>query len=227
MPGEPAQLRLHVPEPTGRPGQATDFSYLRLSAAGEVPRPAVDIVPSHTGTMAWKLIRVLDDEGRAVGPWAPQVEVAVAAARTARDAAHPRLRRAHADRAAAEEDLVLHAVPGRGGHRGRACAGAAARRHVLSHLPPAGPAAVARRHRRRRADVPAAEQRARPDPRPPAAGDVLVQARRLLLDLGQPGDAVRAGGRLGHGLGDQAATPRSPRAGSATARPPRPTSTTR
>jgi 2-oxoisovalerate dehydrogenase E1 component alpha subunit len=66
---------LHVPEPTGRPGQATDFSYLRVSAAGEVPRPAVDIAPSHTGTMAWKLIRVLDDAGHAVGPWAPQVEV--------------------------------------------------------------------------------------------------------------------------------------------------------
>ena len=49
MPGEPPKLRLHVPEPTGRPGQATDFSYLRASAAGEVPRPAVDIVASHTG----------------------------------------------------------------------------------------------------------------------------------------------------------------------------------
>jgi 2-oxoisovalerate dehydrogenase E1 component alpha subunit len=71
----PPQLRLHVPEPTGRPGRATDFAYLRVSAAGEVPRPAVDIVPSHTGTMAWKLIRVLDDAGRALGPWAPQVEV--------------------------------------------------------------------------------------------------------------------------------------------------------
>ena len=69
-------LRLHVPEPTGRPGQATDFSFLRVSAAGEVPRPAVDIEPAHTGTMAWKLIRVLDDEGHAVGPWAPQVDVA-------------------------------------------------------------------------------------------------------------------------------------------------------
>ncbi len=74
MPAAPGPLRLHVPEPTGRPGQATDFSYLRATAAGEVPRPAVDIVPAHTGTMAWKLIRVLDDQGRAVGPWAPQVE---------------------------------------------------------------------------------------------------------------------------------------------------------
>ena len=75
MPGHQPQLHLHVPEPTGRPGQATDFSYLRVSAAGEVQRPAVDIKPSHTGTMAWKLIRVLDGDGRAVGPWAPQVEV--------------------------------------------------------------------------------------------------------------------------------------------------------
>jgi len=77
MPGEmpplPPKLRLHVPEPTGRPGRQTDFSYLRVSAPGEVPRPAVDIVPAHTGTMAWKLIRVLDNEGRATGPWAPQV----------------------------------------------------------------------------------------------------------------------------------------------------------
>jgi len=73
MPQPP--LHLHVPEPTGRPGVATDFAYLRLSPAGGVPRPAVDIVPSHTGTMAWKLIRVLDDEGRAVGPWAPRVDV--------------------------------------------------------------------------------------------------------------------------------------------------------
>ena len=76
MPGATLPLQLHVPEPTGRPGHPTDFSFLRLSAAGEVPRPAIDIKPAHTGTMAWKLIRVLDAEGHAVGPWAPQVEVA-------------------------------------------------------------------------------------------------------------------------------------------------------
>ncbi|HEY0825981.1 MAG TPA: hypothetical protein VGD76_19495, partial [Ramlibacter sp.] len=29
-------LRLHVPEPSGRPGCATDFSYLHLSEAGAV-----------------------------------------------------------------------------------------------------------------------------------------------------------------------------------------------
>lgn len=32
-------LKLHVPEPTGRPGCKTDFSYLRVSPAGEVPKP--------------------------------------------------------------------------------------------------------------------------------------------------------------------------------------------
>jgi 2-oxoisovalerate dehydrogenase E1 component alpha subunit len=69
-------LRLHVPEPTGRPGQATDFSYLRLSPAGEVRKPPVDVSPVDTRDLAYSLIRVLDDEGNAVGPWAPDLDVA-------------------------------------------------------------------------------------------------------------------------------------------------------
>ena len=70
-------LRLHVPEPTGRPGQHTDFSFLQLSAAGAVRRPPVDVAPADTGDLATSLIRVLADDGRAVGPWAPQVEPAL------------------------------------------------------------------------------------------------------------------------------------------------------
>ncbi|MDE2368533.1 MAG: 3-methyl-2-oxobutanoate dehydrogenase (2-methylpropanoyl-transferring) subunit alpha [Burkholderiales bacterium] len=70
-------LRLHVPEPTGRPGCATDFSYLHVSAAGAVPKPAVDVAAADTAAMATALVRVLDDEGRAVGPWAPAVEPAL------------------------------------------------------------------------------------------------------------------------------------------------------
>jgi 2-oxoisovalerate dehydrogenase E1 component alpha subunit len=70
-------LRLHVPEPTGRPGHDTDFSYLHLSRAGEVRRPPVDSKPSQTSDLAYTLVRVLDDEGRAVGPWAPQVDAEV------------------------------------------------------------------------------------------------------------------------------------------------------
>jgi 2-oxoisovalerate dehydrogenase E1 component alpha subunit len=67
-------LRLHVPEPTGRPGHDTDFSYLHLASAGSARRPPVDALPSATSDLAYTLIRVLDDDGRAVGPWAPQVD---------------------------------------------------------------------------------------------------------------------------------------------------------
>jgi 2-oxoisovalerate dehydrogenase E1 component alpha subunit len=68
-----APLRLHVPEPTGRPGHDTDFSYLPLSAAGDVPRPPVDVQAAQTRDLAFTLIRVLDEHGHAVGPWAPQL----------------------------------------------------------------------------------------------------------------------------------------------------------
>ncbi|MEO8924091.1 MAG: thiamine pyrophosphate-dependent enzyme, partial [Caldimonas sp.] len=74
-PHEP--LRLHVPEPTGRPGCKTDFSYLHLTAAGAVRRPPIDVAPVDTSDLAYTLVRVLDDEGRAVGPWAPQADAAL------------------------------------------------------------------------------------------------------------------------------------------------------
>ena len=66
-------LRLHVPEPTGRPGHPTDFSYLHLARAGEVRRPPIDILPVATGDLAYTLIRVLDEDGAAVGPWDPKL----------------------------------------------------------------------------------------------------------------------------------------------------------
>lgn len=66
-----APLRLHVPEPTGRPGRPTDFAYLRLSPAGSLPCPPVDIAPAATAELAAGLVRVLDDDGQALGPWAP------------------------------------------------------------------------------------------------------------------------------------------------------------
>jgi 2-oxoisovalerate dehydrogenase E1 component alpha subunit len=68
-------LRLHVPEPTGRPGHATDFSYLHLSPAGAVRRPAIDATPASTADLTFTLVRVLDDDGQAVGPWAPEVDL--------------------------------------------------------------------------------------------------------------------------------------------------------
>jgi len=74
MSQEQQPLRLHVPEPSGRPGHETDFSYLHLSPAGEVRRPPVDATPANTSDLAYSLVRVLDNEGNAVGPWAPQVD---------------------------------------------------------------------------------------------------------------------------------------------------------
>lgn len=67
-------LHLHVPEPTGRPGHDTDFSYLPLSAAGAKRRPPVNVAAAQTNDLAFALIRVLDDNGQAVGPWAPSIE---------------------------------------------------------------------------------------------------------------------------------------------------------
>ena len=67
-------LRLHVPEPSARPGHETNFSYLHLAPAGVAKRPAIDVSPKQTSELAFSLIRVLDDEGIAVGPWDPKLE---------------------------------------------------------------------------------------------------------------------------------------------------------
>lgn len=65
------QLSLHIPEPPGRPGDLPDFSHLRLSAAGDVDRPPIDAPETSLRELPYRLIRVLDDAGRAVGPWNP------------------------------------------------------------------------------------------------------------------------------------------------------------
>lgn len=70
-------LRLHVPEPSGRPGHATDFSYLRLAPAGAVRKPEVNTTAADTVDLASTLIRVLDDDGNAVGPWAQPIDTAL------------------------------------------------------------------------------------------------------------------------------------------------------
>jgi 2-oxoisovalerate dehydrogenase E1 component alpha subunit len=67
---------LHVPAPPARPGQEPDFSYLTLSAAGAVPRPEVTVPAGEVEELSKELVRVLDDEHAAVGPWNPQLEPA-------------------------------------------------------------------------------------------------------------------------------------------------------
>ena len=67
-------LSLHIPEARFRPGDTPDFSYLNLPGAGEAQRPPVTAVASETRDLAFGLVRVLDDEGKAVGPWDPKLD---------------------------------------------------------------------------------------------------------------------------------------------------------
>ena len=70
---ESVPLRFTVPEPTARPGDAPDFSYIDVPDAGAVDRPATDAHPATIRYLADTLVRVLDDDGIARGPWAPEV----------------------------------------------------------------------------------------------------------------------------------------------------------
>ncbi len=65
---------LHIPVPQARPGEAPDFSHIRIPDAGSVRRPDTDADPSSIRDLAYELIRVLDFENRAVGPWNPRLD---------------------------------------------------------------------------------------------------------------------------------------------------------
>lgn len=67
-------LQLHVPEPKHRPGEPADFSHLRLPAPGSAERPPIDTTAYAIRDLAYQLIRVLDEEGRATGPWTPAID---------------------------------------------------------------------------------------------------------------------------------------------------------
>ncbi len=66
-------LKLHIPEPSARPGSAPDFTHLSFAAAGAVRRPQVSETARQMQDLAFDLIRVLDDTGKAVGPWRPDI----------------------------------------------------------------------------------------------------------------------------------------------------------
>ena len=67
---ETAHLSLHVPEPAVRPGDQPDFSNVVIARAGAVPRPPVNAAPEEIRDLAYSIIRVLNRDGEAVGPWA-------------------------------------------------------------------------------------------------------------------------------------------------------------
>jgi 2-oxoisovalerate dehydrogenase E1 component subunit alpha len=68
------KLSLRVPQPKHRPGDKPDFSALSISEPGEVRRPEIEVHPREISDLAFSLIRVLDKNGKAVGPWAPKLD---------------------------------------------------------------------------------------------------------------------------------------------------------
>ncbi|MEK6541701.1 MAG: 3-methyl-2-oxobutanoate dehydrogenase (2-methylpropanoyl-transferring) subunit alpha [Pseudomonadota bacterium] len=66
-------LTLHVPEPRFRPGDTADFSNIDVPAAGTMSRPDIATKPAAMRDHAYGLVRVLDEQSRAVGAWDPHL----------------------------------------------------------------------------------------------------------------------------------------------------------
>lgn len=61
--------KLYIPKASSRPGKTPDFSNLKIPAAGDTPKPAIDIPSSAITGLAYGLVRVLNENGDAVGEW--------------------------------------------------------------------------------------------------------------------------------------------------------------
>ncbi|MCK5750310.1 MAG: 3-methyl-2-oxobutanoate dehydrogenase (2-methylpropanoyl-transferring) subunit alpha [Oricola sp.] len=72
-----SRLVLHVPVPPSRPGDKPDFSGLKVPEAGSVRRPKCDVAEGEIRDLPYALIRVLDDEAHAQGPWNPKLSADV------------------------------------------------------------------------------------------------------------------------------------------------------
>ena len=70
-------LSLYIPEPIARPGDPVDFRGMKVPPAGAARRPPVDCTAEDTHDLAHGLIRVLDDDGAAVGEWNPKADEAL------------------------------------------------------------------------------------------------------------------------------------------------------
>jgi len=67
-------LKLHVPEPKFRPGDEVDFSGIEVPPAGAARRPDTADKADTFHELAYSLVRVLDEQGQAVGPWNPRLD---------------------------------------------------------------------------------------------------------------------------------------------------------
>jgi 2-oxoisovalerate dehydrogenase E1 component alpha subunit len=75
------KLSLYIPQPEQRPGDIPDFSKIVIPPPGNVPRPDSAVAAHDIRDIAFKLIRVLDDDGKAVGAVGPEARPRDAAPR--------------------------------------------------------------------------------------------------------------------------------------------------
>ncbi len=68
--------KLHIPTAPCRPGDEPDFSAITLPAAGELARPDEMVAADTTRELSFSMIRVLDEQHQAVGPWSPELTAA-------------------------------------------------------------------------------------------------------------------------------------------------------
>ncbi len=67
------RLELHIPQPAARPGDTASFDHFEIPPAGSVRRPDTAISEMEMRDLPYSLVRVLDDAGKAVGPWDPSL----------------------------------------------------------------------------------------------------------------------------------------------------------
>jgi 2-oxoisovalerate dehydrogenase E1 component alpha subunit len=73
MSRKPNALDLHIPAPRARPGDKPDFSGWTFPEPGDTPKPDIDESAVEMRDYAYGLIRVLDMDGNALGPWTPGI----------------------------------------------------------------------------------------------------------------------------------------------------------
>ncbi|MEY8830077.1 thiamine pyrophosphate-dependent enzyme [Sedimentitalea sp. XS_ASV28] len=66
-------MKLNFPHPPARPNETPDFSALDIPPAGALDVPPLDIAAVDSRDYANGLIRVLNEHGEAVGPWADYI----------------------------------------------------------------------------------------------------------------------------------------------------------
>ena len=68
-------LSLYVPEPEFRPGDTPDYSDVEIAKAGAIGKPPIDVKAEDIQDLAYPIIRVLNKNNEAVGPWAEGLNV--------------------------------------------------------------------------------------------------------------------------------------------------------